>query len=103
MQKKKFNFITLGIITVLIIAGLYIILKQKKEMPIPSKEETLIEKQTRELNELRANAKPLTSGEINEQSEGLESLRGGAEPMSAEEIKKQTEEMDNLRQQLLKF
>jgi len=46
----------------------------KKEV-IPEKEETVIEKQLRELKELRGEVQPMTQEEIQKQLEELEKLR----------------------------
>lgn len=75
-------------------------LGSKKNPESEIKEETLVEKQLRELDALRdqAASKPLTQEEIKEQAKELDSLREKQKPLTADQIKKQLEELDRLRQ-----
>lgn len=73
---------------------------KKEETPKPP-EETLTEKQIRELEALRGESKPLTEEEIKTQSAELDKLRENSKPLSQEEkeTEQQLEELNNLRAQ----
>ena len=66
------------------------------------KEETLAEKQLKELEELRnqAGIVPLTQEQIRTQQKELESLRkkSGVKPLTQSQIQKQLDELESLRQ-----
>ena len=80
MTSKKIKIILMTAVAVFILGiSVYFIfqfLKQGK-IPEPQKEQTLVEKQLKELDELRAQA--------------------GSHPLSNEEIQKQLEELDEFR------
>ena len=72
-------------------------LSEEKEIPKEEKEETIIEKQLKELERLRENTQPLTEEEIKKQMEELERLRQEQKPLSQQEIQKQLEELEKMR------
>jgi|SRR3989344_1028172 len=98
----KRYFILVPLIIFAVVAVAYFLFSRNKENPpeTGNKEETLIEKQLRELDALREQAasKPLTQEEIKEQTNELDSLREKQKPLTADQIKKQLEELDRLRQ-----
>lgn len=77
--RKRYLYIIILIIVILVIVGLisYYAIKKEAEKPQVTEEETIIEKQLRELTELRekANSQPLTEKEIKKQLEELNKLR----------------------------
>lgn len=84
-------------VLILILAGLLIYKAGKKEEAPKSLEETLAEKQIRELEALRGESKPFTEEEIKAQVNELEKLRGTQESFSQQETEAQLEELNNLR------
>lgn len=103
-NSRIFLIVALVVVLILLITIIYFSVKIKTEKETPlipvQKEETLIEKQTRELEELRkqANAQPLTEEQIQEQTEELNALRKKSKPLTEEQIQEQTEELNKLRQ-----
>jgi ABC-type lipoprotein release transport system permease subunit len=104
--KKPFLFIAISVI-LLIVSGLAVyFLKQKQAGIIPSaeekKQETLAEKQLKELEELRnkASVQPLTEEQMLAQQKELEVLakKAGIKPLTQSQIQKQIDELENLRQ-----
>ena len=63
----------------------------------PSVKETLTERQLKELDELRKEAKPLTKEQLQAQMEELEKLRKEAPPLTQKDLQKQLEELEELR------
>ena len=100
---KKFRLcLLIAVIAVLAIGAwfwYYIQDSGVKEVPEEeiAEEETEIEKQLRELEELRKRTPSLTEEEIKDQLEELENLRQETQSLSQEEIEKQLEELEKLR------
>jgi len=78
-------------------------LEKKSNKPEPLDQETLLEKQTKELDELRkkSSLKPITEEETESQLKEIETLRqeSGGKGLSEVEMQRQIEEINNLRQQ----
>lgn len=92
--------IILGIIVIL---GILILIWLKKEAPPPEvpspKEETITEKQLKEIEELRekAGTKPSTEEKMKTQFEEIEKAHEKPPVLSEEEIQRQLEELNKLR------
>ncbi len=108
-ENKKFLFLVGSIILIFfLISFLYYLyylsqigkISEIKEEIIPEKseEELMIERQLKELEQLRGEAQPPTPEEIKRQIEELEKLRKEIKPPSPEEIERQIEELDKLRE-----
>ena len=95
---KKFLLCLIVIAAAVLICIGVVYYLSRTEIKEEPKEETLIERQLRELDELRENTPPLTEEEIQEQSRKLDQLRGENQPLSEEEIQEQLKELDKLHQ-----
>ncbi|MBT9171541.1 MAG: hypothetical protein DDT18_01924 [Actinobacteria bacterium] len=73
----------------------------EKFVPEKSEEERIIEQQLEALEELRAEAPPLSEEEIQTQVKELEKLQPEQKPLSEQEIQKQLEELEKLRETLI--
>jgi cell division protein FtsL len=102
---KEKKVIIIFLVSVIVLALVfYFVYRQKAGLELEDdlSEEETIERQTRELEELMKDFKPLTEEEIKEQTEKLEeSLKEAtkdSKPMTDEEIEKQTKELEKLMQ-----
>ena len=73
MEKK--HYILIGLLVVGVVLALVILQKGKVPSEGIMEEETIVERQLRELEELRKETQPLSEGEIQKQLEELEKLR----------------------------
>ncbi len=93
------KFLIIVVIAVIVaVAGVLIYYKWYK--PVANQqEETLIDKQLKELEALRNESKPLSEEETKNQLDELNKTRKEVKPLSQEEIDKQLEELNNSRLQ----
>jgi len=108
MLSKKmiiFSAILLAVFSLAIGFTVYLFFQKSKPAAGPEaspKQETLAEKQLRELEELRnkAGIQPLTEEQKQAQQKELEALRkkAGVKPLTQSQIQKQLEELEKLRQ-----
>lgn len=106
---KKNILLVFSILVILILAGNFIYfswkIKIEKEkiaiVPPSMPEESIIERQLRELDALQEGLPSLTEEEISQQTEELDNARkeAGLKPLTQEEIQKQIDALNKLRQQ----
>ncbi|MFH1401551.1 MAG: hypothetical protein ABIG40_01140 [Parcubacteria group bacterium] len=97
MPKKKNILIFVLMVILLTIGSIVYLVFKIKTFPV-QKEETLSEKQLRELDALRKNAQPLTEEQMKQQARELEALGKKAKLLTQDQIQKQLDELNNLRQ-----
>lgn len=98
---KKQIVIGVAAILVLLIVGLIVYFNRKNriEAPPAAPQETVEERQMRELEALRGESNPMTEEEIQKQEEELNNLSKKQKPLTQEEADQQLGELNNLRSQ----
>ena len=101
LKRASFLYLIGAILSIIIVLGglvFYLIyIPQNIKEPEQEEAESLVEKQLKELDNLRQNTEPLTEEQIQEQLGELDDLGKGTKPLAEEEIQKQLEELENIR------
>lgn len=105
MLKLNKNVIIVSVAAVLVFGGILLwalfqkekIPPQKEIAPEKTQEELVIEKQLKELEELKKESSTFTEKEIQSQIKELEKFKKETKPLSQKEIQKQLEELEKLR------
>jgi len=97
MPKKKNILICISIIILLAVGSIVYLVFRIKTVTV-QREETLIEKQIRESEEIKKSIQPLTEEQIQQQIKESEAIKKTLKPLSEAQIKKQLEESNKLLQ-----